>query len=30
MVAQVRTRGSSLPLRAALGRYTFAVEFTEA
>jgi fatty-acyl-CoA synthase len=30
MVAQVRTRGSALPLRAALGRYTFAVEFTEA
>ncbi|RZL87531.1 MAG: acyl-CoA synthetase [Variovorax sp.] len=30
MVAQVRTRGSALPLRAALGRYTFAAEFTEA
>ena len=29
MVAQVRTRGSALPLRAALGRYTFAAEFTE-
>jgi hypothetical protein len=29
LVAQVRTPGSALPLRAALGRYTFAVEFTE-
>ena len=30
MVAQVRTRGSALALRTALGRYTFAVELTEA
>ena len=30
MVAQVRTLGSAPPLRAALGRYTFAAEFTEA
>ena len=30
LVAQARTPGSALPLRAALGRYTFAVEFTEA
>ena len=29
MVAQVRTRGSALPLRAALGRYTFAAEITQ-
>ncbi len=30
MVTHVRTRGSALPLRAALGRYTFAAQLTEA
>ena len=30
MVAQVRTHGEAPSLRAALGRYTFAAEFTEA
>lgn len=29
MLAHVRTRASALPLRSALGRYTFAAEFTE-
>ena len=30
MVARVRTLGSAQALRVALGRYTFATEFTEA
>ena len=30
MVAQVRTRGAAPPLRAALGRYAFAADVTEA